>query len=163
MPLMFLDSNSIQQQVEQEGLDGLCQTLVAVTNCVNGARAECTSEELEMLPPEFEKSINLLSEMVNFICVAELHSINADRECMFSEELQQSVLENCGVTQPSGEICNLSEEIECGMAQYEATCGNAQLANKFRAFAIRVEKASDCGSRKARSLNWRHLMKLLRR
>jgi hypothetical protein len=50
------------------------RTLVAVTNCVNGARAECTSEELEMLPPEFEKSINLLSEMVNFICVAELHS-----------------------------------------------------------------------------------------
>lgn len=163
MPVMFLDSNTIQQQVEQEGLNGLCETLVAVNNCVDSARSECESGELELLPPEFEKAVNLLSELVNFVCVAELNNINADRECMFGDELNQAVLENCGAVEPSGEICNLSEEVECGMAQYEATCGNAHLANKFRAFATKVEKMSDCSSRKARSLNWRQLMKLLRR
>ena len=39
-------------------------------------------------------------------CVWCLYTdINADRECMFGEELNQAVLENCGAVEPSGEIC----------------------------------------------------------
>jgi hypothetical protein len=55
-------------------------------------------------------------------------------------------------------LFSFSEDLECSFAQYEATCDNAQLANKFRAFAIKVEKMSDCGSRKGKCAHWRLVM-----
>ena len=38
----------------------------------------------------------------------------------------------------------LSEEMECGVAVYQRVCGNEELANKFRALAVRAERMGHC-------------------
>lgn len=161
MPIMYLDAETIQALVETQGLNGLCGSLTAVSSCMKMARAECGDEE--EIPPEFDQAITLLSGTVNFICVEELASINADRQCMTSEALDNAVKENCATAGPTGEICNFSEDLECALAQYEEICDNRSLANKFRAFAAKLERDSNCGNRKARSATWRQLIKMLRR
>lgn len=50
-------------------------------------------------------------------------------------------------------IFSLSEDIACPVEEYEQVCNGRHLANKFRAFAAKVERVSNCSMAKG---NWAH-------
>jgi len=161
MPVFGMDAQFLSQQVIANGLNEVCQPLLGVEGCLKAQLATCGSR----LPEQITQAFDLLAQLVDFTCRKEIQSINADRSCLFGEELAKNVARNCGagLQPPSGNICGLVEETECNFNQYETVCDNKPLADKFRGFMTKLESDAGCNKLAAKSINWHDMMTMLKR
>jgi len=161
MPLYGMDPQILGQQVAVNGLNAVCQPLLGVESCLNAQLNSCGRG----LPEQITQAFNMLSQLVDFTCRQEIQSINAERHCLLGQQLAIAVASNCqaGLQPPSGNVCGLVEETECGFKQFETVCRNKPLADKFRNFVAKLERDSGCNTLAAKSISWRDMITMLKR
>jgi len=160
MPLYGIDPESLNQQLLTVGLRPTCQPFLQIEQCVNAQLRGCEDE----IPDQMAQVLVMMSDLIGFVCRTEIDSIEADLECMAGEKLDSAIEENCETgLQPSGNICSLADDSECAFQQYETVCNNKPLADKFRSFMLKIQNDADCTRVAAKSINWRSLMKMLKR
>lgn len=143
---------SLREEILQHGLTATCSVLVEVSMCLSNAQPACAS----IMPQHVRQAFHALISIVDFMCVEEFEIINANLDCLMSQELTQATYAQCGRTSGT-DFCQVLQISECSVDLVAETCGE-ELGDVTGNFVQRMQSEFGCND----VFGFKYLKKMLR-